>query len=68
VGCFSESKLALSAAAAVLLAKENVVSADLDSFYSFKNPEIGVTGGFSVERDRITMSQKPGYGFDEYEF
>lgn len=68
VGCFSESKLAISAAAAVVLAKENVESADLDSFFSFTNPEVGVTGGFKVEKDIITMSDKPGYGFDDYEF
>ena len=68
VGCFSESKLAISAAAAVVLAKENVESADLDSFFSFTNPEVGVTGGFKVDKDIITMSEKPGYGFDDYEF
>lgn len=68
VGCFSESKLAISAAAAVALAKDNVESADLDSFFSFTNPEVGVTGGFMVDKDIITMSDKPGYGLDDYEF
>lgn len=68
VGCFSESKLAISAAAAVVLAKDNVESADLDSFFSFTNPEVGVCGGFTVDKDVITMSEKPGYGFDDYEF
>lgn len=68
VGCFSESKLAISAAAAVVLAKDNVESADLDSFFSFTNPEVGVCGGFTVEKDMITMSNKSGYGFDDYEF
>ncbi len=68
VGCFSESKLAISAAAAVVLAKDNIESADLDSFFSFTNPEIGVTGGFNVDKDIITMSNAAGFGFDEYEF
>lgn len=67
VGCFSESKLAISAAAAVVLAKDNIESADLDSFFSFTNPEVGVTGGFRVDKDMITMSEKPGFGFDHYE-
>ena len=68
VGCMSESKLAISAGAAVFLARKNIVAADLDSFFSFKNPEVGVTGGFTVDKDVITMSQKSGFGFDEYEF
>ncbi len=68
VGCFSESKLAISAAAAVVLAKDNVESADLDSFFSFTNPEVGVCGGFEVKGDVITMSNGAGYGFDDYDF
>jgi len=68
VGCMSESKLAIAAAAAVVVARDNIVSADLDSFFSFTDPEKGVTGGFSVERDVITLSDKPGYGFDDYAF
>ena len=68
VGCFSESKLAISAAAAVVLSRDNIESADLDSFFSFTNPEIGVTGGFKVDKDIITMSDGVGFGFDEYEF
>ena len=68
VGCFSESKLAISAAAAVVLAKDNVESADLDSFFSFTNPEVGVCGGFTVDKDMITMSGNSGFGFDDYRF
>ena len=68
VGCMSESKLAIAAAAAVFVAKDNIVSADLDSFYAFTDPEKGVTGGFAVDRDIITLSDAPGYGFDNYEF
>ncbi len=68
VGCMSESKLAIAAAAAVFAARENIVAADLDSFFAFTNPELGVTGGFLVDRDTITLSDKPGFGFDDYEF
>ena len=68
VGCMSESKLAIAGAAAVVVAKDNIVSADLDSFFSFTDPEKGVTGGFTVEKDIITLSNEPGYGFDDYEF
>ena len=68
VGCMSESKLAIGAAAAVFVARDNIVSADLDSFFSFIDPEKGVTGGFSVYKDIITLSEKPGFGFDEYQF
>lgn len=68
VGCFSESKLAISAAAAVVLARHNIESADLDSFFSFTNPEVGVMGGFEVDKDTITMSDGAGFGFDEYKF
>ncbi|MBR6502023.1 MAG: dipeptide epimerase [Clostridia bacterium] len=68
VGCFYESKLAIAAAAAVVLAKDNIESADLDSFFCFANPEVGVCGGFEVERDVLTLSAKSGFGFDDYEF
>ena len=68
VGCMSESKLAIAAAAAVVAARDNIVSADLDSFFSFTDPEKGVTGGFTVAGDMITLSDGAGYGFDDYTF
>lgn len=68
VGCFYESKLAISAAAAVVLAKDNIESADLDSFFSFVNSQNGVCGGFEVDKDILNLSSKSGYGFDDYEF
>ena len=70
VGCMSETKLALAAGAAVVAAcydnMEPIV--DLDSFMSFVEGQGGVTGGFTVDGDVITLSEKPGFGFDEYEF
>ena len=68
VGCMSESKLAIAAAAAVVVSKDNIVSADLDSFFSFTDPEKGVTGGFTVDKDMIILSEGAGYGFDDYTF
>ncbi len=68
VGCFYESKLAISAAAAVVLAKDNIESADLDSFFSFVNSQNGVCGGFEVDKDILNLSSKSGYGFLDYEF
>jgi len=69
VGCMSESKLSLAAGAAVVAAcYDNMEVADLDSFLSFVEGQGGVTGGFTVEGDRITLSEAPGFGFDEYEF
>ncbi len=68
VGCFYESKLAISAAAAVVLAKDNIESADLDSFFSFVNSQNGVCGGFEVDKDILNLSSKSGYGFDDYDF
>ena len=42
IGCFSESRLALSAAAHLALAKPNITFLDLDSAYAFKqDPVIG---------------------------
>ena len=68
VGCMSESKLAIAAAAAVFVARDNIVSADLDSFFAFTDPEKGVTGGFTVDKDTITLSDEAGYGFEDYTF
>ena len=68
VGCYYESKLSISAAAAVVLARDNIESADLDSFFLFPNSNDSVRGGFEVDKDIITMSSKSGFGFDDYEF
>lgn len=67
VGCMSESKLSIAAAAAVVAAKDTIVAADLDSFFAFTNPEQGVIGGFSVDKDVLTLSSEAGYGFENYD-
>ena len=60
--------IVIAAAAAVFVAKDIIKDADLDSFLSIPDSEEGVKGGFSIEGDVITLSDKPGFGFDEYDF
>ena len=69
VGCMSESKLGIAAGAAVVAANRDLMGVvDLDSFMSFLDGEGGVTGGFTVTGDVLTLSEQPAFGFDEYEF
>lgn len=69
IGCFGESRLALSAAAHVALARPNIVFLDLDSAYDFV--EDPVQGGVRFDQDNIGGSiqvpESPGHGagFDE---
>ena len=68
VGCMTESKLGIAAGAAVVAAaggKMGVV--DLDAFLLLADGEAGVTGGFKVNQDEITLSEQSGFGFDAYE-
>ena len=68
IGCFAESRLALSAAAHLALARPNIVFLDLDSAYDFK--EDPVIGGMTYD-DKvgglIHVPDAPGHGaaFDE---
>lgn len=69
VGCMTESKLAISAGAAVVSsAYDNMIIPDLDGFLSLADENAGVTGGLSVDGDTFTLSEKYGFGFDEYKF
>lgn len=68
VGCMTESKLGIAAGAAVVAASNGRMGiVDLDSFLLFADTEAGVSGGFKVNRDEITLSEQSGFGFDEYE-
>ena len=63
IGCFAESRLALSAAAHVAIAKPNIVFLDLDSAYDFVTDP--VIGGMQYDEKiggRITVSTAPGHG------
>lgn len=69
VGCMTESKLAISAGAAVVSAAfDNMIIPDLDGFLSLAKDNPGVTGGLCVDKDTFTLSEKPGFGFDEFDF
>lgn len=68
IGCMSESKLGIAAAASVFLANDIIKDADLDSFMSVADSEQAVKGGFSIEKDVIALPEKAGFGFEEYEF
>lgn len=68
IGCFSESRLALSAAAHLACAKPNIVFLDLDSALDFKADP--VQGGIRYDAEvggLIHLDDAPGHGasFDE---
>ena len=68
IGCFAESRLALSAAAHLAIAKPNIFFLDLDSAYDFvKDPLIGGMQYDQKIGGRITVPTTPGHGasFDE---
>ena len=68
IGCFGESRLALSAAAHLVLAKPNIVFLDLDSALDFKSDP--VVGGMQYDSEvggLIHVPESIGHGasFDE---
>lgn len=63
IGCFGESRLALSAAAHLAMARPNIAFLDLDSAYEFKADP--VIGGMSYDDDiggLIHVPDEPGLG------
>ncbi len=68
VGCFGESRLALSAATHLTMARPNICFHDLDSAFLLKDDP--VEGGMSYDKETgglIQLSDDPGHGaaFDE---
>ena len=68
IGCFSESRLALSAAAHLALARPNIIFIDLDSAY--KHKEDPVIGGLTYDKylgGVLNIPETSGHGaaFDE---
>ncbi len=63
VGCMSESRIGIAAAAAFAAANRNVDYVDLDSHKLISEIE-GISGGFSQEGGRITLSEEPGLGLN----
>ena len=65
VGCMSESKVAISAGAAVVSSrKDNMLVADLDSFLSLIDDGTGVSDGFVSEKNILYLSDKSGLGIN----
>jgi L-Ala-D/L-Glu epimerase len=65
IGCFAESRLGLSAAAHLAMARPNITFLDLDSAYYFK--EDPVIGGMTYDENvggRIVISDAPGLGVE----
>ena len=61
VGCMSETRLGLSAAAHLASARPNIVFADLDS--AFGKADL-VEGGIAYDGGDITLPDAPGHGAD----
>jgi L-Ala-D/L-Glu epimerase len=65
IGCFAESRLGLSAAAHLAMARPNIIFLDLDSAYYLKADP--VIGGMTYDENvggRIVISDKPGHGVE----
>lgn len=63
LGCMLETRVAITAAASLVAAKRNITEADLDSFMYCQESDV-IKGGFDINGDIITLSDKPGLGID----
>ncbi len=62
LGCMSEIKVALTAAAHVMMANPNTVYADLDAFTEYDVDP--VIGGIQLTDGALSVPEKPGLGLD----
>ena len=62
VGCMTETRLALSAAAHLVSARPNIRYADLDGWLFLKDDPI--IGGAEYDVGEITVPDAPGHGAD----
>ena len=62
LGCMSESRVALTAAAHVVMSQRNVKYADLDAF--LEHDVDPVVGGMQVKAGVVTLPDAPGLGVD----
>jgi L-alanine-DL-glutamate epimerase-like enolase superfamily enzyme len=62
LGCMSEVRVALTAAAHVVLSSPNVLFADLDAFTEYDIDP--VIGGMQLKDGSLSLSEKPGLGLD----
>jgi L-alanine-DL-glutamate epimerase-like enolase superfamily enzyme len=63
MGCMLESKIGITAAASLAVAKRNMTKADLDTMILFG--EDSIVGGALFEKNEITVSDEPGLGITE---
>ncbi len=65
IGCFSESRLGLTAAAHLVLARPNITFLDLDAaLFLGEDPIIGGMQYGEKNRSLITVGEKPGWGVE----
>lgn len=65
IGCFEESRLGLTAAAHLVLARPNIIFIDLDSALMLsEDPIIGGMEYGEKNKSLITIGEKPGLGVD----
>ena len=62
LGCMSEIRVALTAAAHVVMASPNVLYADLDAFTEYDTDP--VIGGMQLKDGSLSLPEKPGLGLD----
>jgi L-alanine-DL-glutamate epimerase-like enolase superfamily enzyme len=62
LGCMSEMRVALTAAAHVVLASPNALYADLDAFTEYASDP--VIGGMELHDGALSVPDKPGLGLD----
>lgn len=63
MGCMLESKIGITAAASLAVAKRNMTKADLDTMLLFS--EDSIVGGALFKKNEITISDEPGLGITE---
>ncbi len=63
LGCMMESKLAISAGAALVASRNNFLYGDLDSFLYFKDNN-RIKGGFSIDGSVIKFNEEYGHGIE----
>jgi o-succinylbenzoate synthase len=63
VGCMTETKIAINAAAHLVASQKNITMADLDS-WTFINKSKNIKGGFTFHQGMIILDDKPGLGVE----
>lgn len=64
VGCMMDTKVAISAALALVAANTNITEADCDGFLLIDDQGKELRGGFTYEGCDITLSDAPGLGIE----